>query len=348
MSDYNVTTLDEALAELDNLNASKNFTDFDKYRRQLQNASSPDEWNSLLTQWSTNENSDSSPQHSTNDGTPSGTGEGLPSSAPQEEEATFGEYGTDTGTVNEVGADPSSPKKEDWIDKKLKAWKEYAKKEGEPFQQLQDDHAPLSMQVGDTPIKYTDRHNITMGDGEYKKFLEAVKIEKNDGIKKINFGEIKSDEFRAKLAVACLEMGMDMNEGPDRIDLDMECLKNLNLKPEVRKKIEEYNNNKQKDKQRERNQKDRTAENTGTGTPTPPEAENTGTGTPTPPKAENTGTGTPTPPAAGNTRKKGKHKELTQKLKQAEERVGKKVKRKLINLTPKQQQMLEALQNGGR
>lgn len=59
------------------------------------------------------------------------------------------------------------------------AWEKYAADNQQEFKLLSEDKAPdLSMSVGDTPIKYADEHNVTMGNGEYAKFLKAVEIEK--------------------------------------------------------------------------------------------------------------------------------------------------------------------------
>lgn len=148
-----------------------------------------------------------------------------------------------------VNTDDSHADEPEWKKMRREAWEKYAADNQQEFKLLSEDKAPdLSMSVGDTPIKYADEHNISMGNGEYGKFLKAVEIEKNAKTDVINFGKIESEEYKAKLAAACIQMGMRMKNGPKSIDLSLDCFKNLD--DATKAKIEEYN---QKQAERENN-----------------------------------------------------------------------------------------------
>ena len=128
----------------------------------------------------------------------------------------------------------------DWKEMRRQAWKEYAKENDQPFEEISKaEDADLSMKVGDTPIHYQDKSHLTMGNGEYEKFVKAVQIEKAAKTDIINFGNIQSEEYKAKLAAACIQEGMRMKNGPKSIDLNLECFKNLD--DATKAKIEEYN-----------------------------------------------------------------------------------------------------------
>lgn len=143
-------------------------------------------------------------------------------------------------TVGEKEEDINSSQNSDWREMRRKAWKEYAKENDQPFEEISKaEDADLSMKVGDTPIHYQDKSHLTMGNGEYEKFVKAVQIEKAAETDIINFGNIQSEEYKAKLAAACIQEGMLMKNGPKSIDLNLECFKDL--KPEVKDKIEAWN-----------------------------------------------------------------------------------------------------------
>ena len=128
----------------------------------------------------------------------------------------------------------------DWKEMRRQAWKAYAKENDQPFEEISKaEDADLSMKVGDTPIHYQDESHLTMGNGEYEKFVQAVKIEKSAETDIINFGNIQSEEYKQKLAAACIQEDMLMWNGPKSIDLNLECFKDL--KPEVKDKIEAWN-----------------------------------------------------------------------------------------------------------
>lgn len=160
-----------------------------------------------------------------------------------------------------VNTDDSHADEPEWKKMRREAWEKYAADNQQEFKLLSEDKAPdLSMSVGDTPIKYADEHNVTMGNGEYAKFLKAVEIEKNAKTDVINFGKIESEEYKAKLAAACIQMGMRMKNGPKSIDLSLDCFKNLD--EATKAKIEEYNkkqaekeNNAEKPKEENREEK---------------------------------------------------------------------------------------------
>lgn len=164
-------------------------------------------------------------------------------------------------TPEAVNTDNSHADEPEWKKMRREAWEKYAADNQQEFKLLSEDKAPdLSMSVGDTPIKYADEHNVTMGNGEYAKFLKAVEIEKNAKTDVINFGKIESEEYKAKLAAACIQMGMRMKNGPKSIDLSLDCFKDLD--DATKAKIEEYNkkqaekeNNAEKPKEENREEK---------------------------------------------------------------------------------------------
>lgn len=157
-------------------------------------------------------------------------------------------------TPEAVNTDNSHADEPEWKKMRREAWEKYAADNQQEFKLLSEDKAPdLSMSVGDTPIKYADEHNVTMGNGEYAKFLKAVEIEKNAKTDVINFGKIESEEYKAKLAAACIQMGMRMKNGPKSIDLSLDCFKDLD--DATKAKIEAYNQ-KQAEKENSGNQQD--------------------------------------------------------------------------------------------
>ena len=142
--------------------------------------------------------------------------------------------------VSDHQEDTNSSQNSDWKEMRRKAWKEYADTNKQPFEEISKaEDADLSMKVGDTPIHYQDKSHLTMGNGEYEKFVQAVQIEKAAKTDIINFGNIQSEEYKQKLAAACIQEGMLMKKGPKSINLDLECFKDL--KPEVKDKIEAWN-----------------------------------------------------------------------------------------------------------
>ena len=144
-------------------------------------------------------------------------------------------------TVNEGDTPESSGDgNSDWKDMRRQAWKEYADTNNQPFEEISKaEDADLSMKVGDTPIHYQDESHLTMGNGEYEKFVKAVQIEKAAKTDIINFGNIQSEEYKQKLAAACIQEGMLMSGGPKSIDLSLDCFKNLD--DATKAKIEEWN-----------------------------------------------------------------------------------------------------------
>lgn len=163
--------------------------------------------------------------------------------------SSFGEHSPKISALKEASSttfsdhqeeDTNSSQNSDWREMRRKAWKEYADTNKQPFEEISKaEDADLSMKVGDTPIHYQDKSHLTMGNGEYEKFVKAVQIEKADKTDIINFGNIQSEEYKQKLAAACIQEDMLMKNGPKSIDLNLECFKDL--KPEVKAKIEEYN-----------------------------------------------------------------------------------------------------------
>ena len=146
----------------------------------------------------------------------------------------------DTTVSDYEEEDTNSSQNSDWKEMRRKAWENYAKENDQPFEEISKaEDADLSMKVGDTPIHYQDKSHLTMGNGEYEKFVKAVQIEKAAKTDIINFGNIQSEEYKQKLAAACIQEGMLMSGGPKSIDLSLDCFKNLD--DATKAKIEEWN-----------------------------------------------------------------------------------------------------------
>ena len=145
-------------------------------------------------------------------------------------------------TVNEVKHDSETENtNDDWKKLRRQEWEKYATQERQEFKLLSEDKAPdLNMSVGGTSINYANEHEVTMANtDEYSKFVKLIEIEKKAHTDVINFGEIKSEDYRSKLAAACLQVGLEMSKGPKYIDLSLDCFKNLD--DATKQKIEAYN-----------------------------------------------------------------------------------------------------------
>lgn len=146
--------------------------------------------------------------------------------------------------VSENRDTPSQPSSEntnqDWKALRREEWKKYAEKKGQEFAETTEAQAPdLGLKIGVENIHYQDRSNVNMSNGDYEQFLTLVQIEKKDKTTSINFGQIQSDDYKAKLAAACIQEGMKFKNGPRYIDLNMECLKNLD--DATKAKINDFN-----------------------------------------------------------------------------------------------------------
>ena len=129
----------------------------------------------------------------------------------------------------------------EWKKLRRQEWEKYATQERQEFKLLSEDKAPdLNMSVGGTSINYANEHEVTMANtDEYSKFVKLIEIEKKAHTDVINFGEIQSEDYRSKLAAACLQVGLEMSNGPKHIDLSLDCFKNLD--DATKQKIEAYN-----------------------------------------------------------------------------------------------------------
>ena len=129
----------------------------------------------------------------------------------------------------------------EWKKLRRQEWEKYATQERQEFKLLSEDKAPdLNMSVGGTSINYANEHEVTMANtDEYSKFVKLIEIEKQAHTDVINFGEIKSEDYKSKLAAACLQVGLEMSNGPKHIDLSLDCFKNLD--DATKQKIEAYN-----------------------------------------------------------------------------------------------------------
>ena len=148
--------------------------------------------------------------------------------------------------VSENRDTPSQPSPEntnqDWKALRREEWKKYAEKKGQEFAETTEAQAPdLGLKIGVENIHYQDRSNVNMSNGDYEQFLTLVQIEKKDKTTSINFGQIQSDDYKAKLAAACIQEGMKFKNGPRYIDLNMECLKNVD--DVTKAKINDFNEN---------------------------------------------------------------------------------------------------------
>ena len=153
-------------------------------------------------------------------------------------------------TVNEVDPNKTSGNENtdtehkdepEWKKLRRQEWEKYATQERQEFKLLSEDKAPdLNMSVGGTSINYANEHEVTMANtDEYSKFVKLIEIEKQAHTDVINFGEIKSEDYKSKLAAACLQVGLEMSNGPKHIDLSLDCFKNLD--DATKQKIEAYN-----------------------------------------------------------------------------------------------------------
>lgn len=173
-------------------------------------------------------------------------------------EVKINEGENDNSNTN-TDTNQQEPQDEDWKEKRIKAWKAYAQEHQQEFGLTSDAQAAdLGLKVGDTAIHYQDESNVTMGNGEYEKFVKLVQIEKENNTDIINFGNINSEEYKAKLAAACIQQGMDFKNGPEHIDLTLDCFKNID--DATRAKIEAYNKQKEEEK-RTQDPKTKTQEN---------------------------------------------------------------------------------------
>lgn len=161
-----------------------------------------------------------------------------------DEPETEGEENKKEVKVSENSEDKPQPgaenKNQDWKALRREEWKKFAEKKGQEFAETTEAQAPdLGLKVGADNIHYQDSSNVNMSNGEYDQFLTLVQIEKKDKTEVINFGDIKSDDYKAKLAAACVQEDMKFKNGPRYIDLNMECFKNLD--DATKAKINDFN-----------------------------------------------------------------------------------------------------------
>lgn len=172
----------------------------------------------------------------------------------EKREATFSEIKETDGKENadkQENTDNAHKDEPEWKKMRRKAWEKYAADNKKEFKLLSDDEARgLNMQVGEIPVQYADENHVSMGNGEYAMFLHAIEIEVKAGTDVINFGDIKSEDYKSKLAAACLAKGLKMKNGPEMIDLSLECFKDLD--EDTKTKITAYNTEKAAAKEKEK------------------------------------------------------------------------------------------------
>ena len=161
-----------------------------------------------------------------------------------DEPVAEGEENKKEVNVSENSDDKPQPNAEntnqDWKALRREEWKKFAEKKGKEFAETTEAQAPdLGLKVGADNIHYQDSSNVNMSNGEYDQFLTLVQIEKKDKTEVINFGDIKSDDYKAKLAAACVQEDMKFKNGPRYIDLNLECFKNLD--DATKAKINDFN-----------------------------------------------------------------------------------------------------------
>ena len=124
-----------------------------------------------------------------------------------------------------------------WIEKRRESWKHWCEKEHDPKYEYVEDKEfqnSLKFDVYKTPqdkeagnkaasIHYIEENKVTIETDagkvpDYEFFSKLVKEAKKDGLPGVTFEGEMTDEFKARLAAACLEHGMNMKNGPEKID----------------------------------------------------------------------------------------------------------------------------------
>lgn len=144
----------------------------------------------------------------------------------------------------------------DWIKKKRESWQPWCEKEHNPpyiYDENQEVKDGLKFDVYKTAedkaagkkaasIHYSSPHDVTMETEagktpDYEFFNKLAKEAKDDKIPGVTFEGDMTPDFKAKLAAACLEHGLKMENGPEMIDVNLLG----NVSEDVKKKVEAFN-----------------------------------------------------------------------------------------------------------
>lgn len=144
----------------------------------------------------------------------------------------------------------------DWIKKKRESWQPWCEKEHNPpyiYDENQEVKDGLKFDVYKTAedkaagkkaasIHYSSPRDVTMETEagktpDYEFFNKLAKEAKDDKIPGVTFEGDMTPDFKAKLAAACLEHGLKMENGPEMIDVNLLG----NVSEDVKKKVEAFN-----------------------------------------------------------------------------------------------------------
>jgi len=190
-----------------------------------------------------------------------GGNEGNTSQQPEQNQAPKGNtvvsQNVDNGTMN-VNEIVNEPEDNNWIEKKRNSWKRWCEEEHtDPYiyEENKEFKTGLEFDVYKTQkdkeegnkaasIHYESERDVTISTEkgktpDYEFFDKLAKEAKSDGVPGITFEGEMTPEFKARLAVACLENGLNIENGPEKIDSN---LLGQNVSDEMKAKIETYNN----------------------------------------------------------------------------------------------------------
>lgn len=160
----------------------------------------------------------------------------------------------------------SSPEAEHWINKKRNSWQPWCEQEHNPayiYDENEEFKTGLEFDVYKTQqdkdegkkaasIRYEHEDDVTITTEkgkvpDYEFFAKLAKEAKSDNIPGITFEGEMTPDFKARLAVACLENGLNIENGPENIDVN---LLGQDISDDLKKKIETYNKEKQLESKR--------------------------------------------------------------------------------------------------
>lgn len=148
------------------------------------------------------------------------------------------------------------PENSDWRQKKVESWKQWCEQEHRPSYIYDEDPSEtvaLRFDVYKTnedkeagkkaaTIQYNSPRQVSIetDDGkapDYEFFDKLAREAKSDNIPGITFSGEMTDDFKARLAAACIDQGLKMKDGPDFIDPNLLG----NVSEELKKKVANYN-----------------------------------------------------------------------------------------------------------
>lgn len=151
-----------------------------------------------------------------------------------------------------------TPEHETWIEKKRNSWQPWCEQEHNPayiYDENKEFKTGLEFDVYKTQqdkeegkkevsVHYDSPRDVTLTTEkgkapDYEFFAKLAKEAKSDNIPGITFEGEMTPDFKARLAVACLENGLNIENGPENIDVN---LLGQDISDDLKKKIETYNN----------------------------------------------------------------------------------------------------------